>query len=199
MTDTDTLFKEVREQAPHVPGDPILAYKFIRCARSLTQDRQLVLSRKSCNCRAGGRLFPRPLCGRRTGLPCLGDAAALLAQDVGVVGELVLEGELLAGVLARVVEFCSPYGQRAQCLGLRVVGPPLVLERFEVTGVAAVQCDDRAPHLLAPVGVAAVGLKPRRALAALAADEHRGGSERADLAVLGGERNAVADDLPGER
>jgi len=39
-----------------------------------------------------GRLLRGPLWRWRTGLPCLGDAAALLAQDLGVVGELVLEG-----------------------------------------------------------------------------------------------------------
>jgi hypothetical protein len=54
-----------------------------------------------------------PLGGRSAGLPCLGDAAALLAQDLRVVGELVLERKLVAGVLPGVVEFGSPYGERA--------------------------------------------------------------------------------------
>lgn len=62
------------------------------------------------------------------GLPLLGGAAALLAQVLGVVGELVLEGELFAGVLSLIVEFGAPDGQCAERLGLGVVGPPAVLE-----------------------------------------------------------------------
>ena len=88
-------------------------------------------------------------------------------QGLGVIGELVLEGELLAGVLAGVVELCSPHGQRAQRLGLRVVFPPHVLERLKLHGVAAVQCDNGASHLLAPLAVAAVrdhGLQAARHL-----------------------------------
>ncbi len=49
--------------------------------------------------------LPGPLCGRRPGLPCLGDAAALLAEGFGVGGELAVEVELFAGVYAGVVEF----------------------------------------------------------------------------------------------
>jgi hypothetical protein len=63
------------------------------------------------------QLFPGPLIGWRSGLPCLGDAAALLAQKVGVVGELVLEGQLVAGVLPGVVEFGSPYCEGTEGLG----------------------------------------------------------------------------------
>lgn len=64
------------------------------------------------------RLLPRPLVGHRPGLPRLGDAAAFLAECVGIVGELSLEGELFAGILARVVDFGSPHGDGAQCLGV---------------------------------------------------------------------------------
>lgn len=46
----------------------------------------------------------RPLSGWCVGFPCLGDAA-LLAEDLGEVGELVLEGELFAGALPSVVDF----------------------------------------------------------------------------------------------
>ena len=86
---------------------------------------------------------------------------------MGVVSELVLEGQLVAGVSAGVVEFCSPDGERAQRLGLRVVFPPHVLERLKLHGVAAVQCDNGASHLLAPLAVAAVrdhGLQAARHL-----------------------------------
>jgi hypothetical protein len=58
-------------------------------------------------------LFACPLGRCGAGLPCLGDAAALLAQDLRVVGELVLEGKLIARVLPGVVEFGSPHGERA--------------------------------------------------------------------------------------
>jgi len=61
------------------------------------------------------------------------------------------------------------------------------------------QRDDVAPHLLAPVGVAAVGLKPRRSLAGIAADKRRRRAQRADLAVLGCLGDAARDDLCGER
>jgi hypothetical protein len=52
-------------------------------------------------------------------------------------------------------------------------------------GVAAVQRDDGAPHLPAPFTVAAVGLKPGRALAVLAADDHGRRAQGSDPAVLG--------------
>jgi hypothetical protein len=57
---------------------------------------------------------------------------------VGIVGELGLEGELVSGVLAGVVELCSPCGECAECLDVSVAGPPLVFEVLEVVGVAAV-------------------------------------------------------------
>jgi excisionase family DNA binding protein len=47
---------------------------------------------------------------------------------LGVVGELRLERELLAGVVTCVVNLGSPYGQGAERLGLRGVGPPAVFE-----------------------------------------------------------------------
>jgi len=51
---------------------------------------------------------PTPAAAHRA--PGLGDTAALLAQDLGVVGELVLEGQLVTRVRAGVVELRSPYG-----------------------------------------------------------------------------------------
>jgi len=52
----------------------------------------------------------RPFFRWWAGLPSLAYPAALLAQPLGKVGELVLEGELFAGVLACVVDLGSPDG-----------------------------------------------------------------------------------------
>ena len=59
-----------------------------------------------------------PLLGRRSGVPGLFNAAALLAERMGVVGELVVERELFAGILSRVIDFGSPHGESAERLGL---------------------------------------------------------------------------------
>lgn len=88
-------------------------------------------------------------------MPDVAEAAALLAEGVGIVGELLVEGELYTWVLSVVVDFGSPCGERAECLGLRLVAPPALFEVFELARVAAVQGDDRAPRLLPPCRVAA--------------------------------------------
>lgn len=46
----------------------------------------------------------------------MGDAAAFLAEDLAVVGEGVLEGDLVAWVAAGVVDLFSPYDQGAEHL-----------------------------------------------------------------------------------
>jgi hypothetical protein len=67
-----------------------------------------------------------PLARRRPWLPRLRHAPAFLAQQVPVVGERRLKRELLARVGPVVVDLRAQTRQRAQRLGMTVIGPPLV-------------------------------------------------------------------------
>jgi len=67
---------------------------------------------------SSSRSATHPIGGWRSGPPRFLYPAALLAERVGVVGELVLESELFAGVLSTVIDFGSPDSQGGQRLGL---------------------------------------------------------------------------------
>src|SRR5271170_329453 len=97
-------------------------------SRSSTRSRIIRPLRNSAMISVGGQLFPRPLVGGCSGCPCFCDAAAFLAEGVGVVVELCLESELLAWVYTGVVELCAPGRQGAERPGVLLVGPPLVFE-----------------------------------------------------------------------
>ena len=94
-------------------------------------------------------LAPRstdPPLWRGAGYPGAGDAAAFLAEGVAVVREADLEGQLFTWITAGVVDQLAPYDQGAQGLDVRLAIPPADLQVGECFGVAAVQCDDPAPH-----------------------------------------------------
>ena len=111
-----------------------------------------------------------------------------------------VEGELLAGVGAVVVELCSPDREGAEDLSVRGVVPPSVFQVREVSGVAAVKRNDLPLHLNAPGGVPAVGLKPPRA-----PTRHRltgwlgRGLRFGHPSVFDGVGEAVTDELSGAR
>jgi len=71
-------------------------------------------------------------------LPGALDAAAFGLERVAIVGELGVERELLAGILAGRIEQPTPGGKSAELLEMTLIDPPSVLERGERTRVATV-------------------------------------------------------------
>src|ERR1700677_4636632 len=79
-----------------------------------------------------------PPVGRGTRRPILPHAAAFAAKLLGVVPELRMERQLVAGISGSVVYPVPPDSERTQHLYMRLVLPPLILEPFELLRIARV-------------------------------------------------------------
>jgi hypothetical protein len=53
-----------------------------------------------------------------------------VTENVRVLGKLAVKGELLSRTLCGVVDLLAPDGERAEDLGVGVVVPPSVFDRF---------------------------------------------------------------------
>ena len=102
--------------------------------------------------------------GHSSGHEARCDAARKVVEDVAKISELVMEGQLVAGILTGTVDVQTPGGHRTDNLEQIDIAPPRFGQVRQGGRVAVVQGQRVTPRLLSPKPASFIieGLKPGR-------------------------------------